>query len=808
MVRYHRHDAQFVVNCGFQHCSFVTKSWPAFKMHVRRSHGKDKCDAQVADSDGEPHCTEDITDCLPVMEIADNNDANDAEKPPTQILLSAAYLLSLETEHNLTQRGIDSVVSTTGELLTHQIALCKAEIEKRLHDAGIHPDVQVFGNNSGFFEGLQTCHLRRKFYRQHCNFVEPHEVYLGRAVTKSKGKITSQKRYGIYVPFKETVKALLSLPEVWHCVVRRNMYENDGSEMRDICNGSYVASRAIFADNPSALQIMLYTDDIEVVNPIGAHVRKHKLTMFYYTLCNIPPEYRSKLSVVQLLAIAKTKDVRRSGVRVLLNDFLQTVKQMSNGGINMEVNGRDHLIVGSLLLVVADTPAAHWLGGFKEGVGFSFKSCRACNASSSTMKCHFSADYFERRHLSEHIQRCADLRSLSKDAAKYWSRQWGINGTSCLMDIPHFDVCTCIVQDPMHLLLEGLIPYELKLLVHYCIFDHHYFTIDWLNSQLNSFQYTYLENDKPELFLKSDVLSESKLKQTAGATFTLCRILPYILSLKIPENCALWVNFLRLLQITFLATCPIVSVNTAAQIAQLVTTHHTMFTELYPKASVTPKMHYMIHLPDQLLKFGPLRHHWCMRFEAKHAFFKGFHLRCFKNLPKSLAVKHQLWMCHKQLGSLGCRNRNFLYDGDIVGEGNNCAFSAVYPDVATKFADLISPDEYCVTTVVYVTKSVKIHGLEFRAGCVIVAKYDDTGMPEFALLHSICVLNDVKFFVVEKLEISYFNSHILSYVVYPSGFLDIVRFVDLHNPWPLSLHTYEGQMCVMNIYGDSCEFLA
>ena len=77
---------------------------------------------------------------------------------------------------------------------------------------------------------------------------------------------------------------------------------------------------------------------------------------------------------------------------------------MSNGGISMRANGRDHVIVGSLLLVVADTPAAHWLGGFKEGVGFSFKSCRACNASSSTMKCHFAADYFEQRCLSEHIQ--------------------------------------------------------------------------------------------------------------------------------------------------------------------------------------------------------------------------------------------------------------------------------------------------------------------------------------------------------------------------------------------------------------------
>ena len=32
--------------------------------------------------------------------------------------------------------------------------------------------------------------------------------------------------------------------------------------------------------------------------------------MFYYTLGNIPPEYRSKIDVIQLLAVAKTRDLR------------------------------------------------------------------------------------------------------------------------------------------------------------------------------------------------------------------------------------------------------------------------------------------------------------------------------------------------------------------------------------------------------------------------------------------------------------------------------------------------------------------
>ena len=45
--------------------------------------------------------------------------------------------------------------------------------------------------------------------------------------------------------------------------------------------------------------------------------------------------------------------------------------------------------------------------------------------------------------------------------------------------------------------------------------------------------------------------------------------------------------------------------------------------------------------------FGPLRHLWCLRFEAKHQFFKR--LACivynFKNISKTLAHRHQMQQC-------------------------------------------------------------------------------------------------------------------------------------------------------------------
>ncbi len=70
------------------------------------------------------------------------------------------------------------------------------------------------------------------------------------------------------------------------------------------------------------------------------------------------------------------------------------------------------------------------------------------------------------------------------------------------------------------------------------------------------------------------------------------------------------------------------------------------FKELFPTVSITPKMHYMIHIPDQILNLGPLVRHSCMRFEARHRYFKDMApLQNFKNICLSLSERYQLDDC-------------------------------------------------------------------------------------------------------------------------------------------------------------------
>lgn len=50
-------------------------------------------------------------------------------------------------------------------------------------------------------------------------------------------------------------------------------------------------------------------------------------------------------------------------------------------GITVVSGGRTHKFNGTVLVVLADTVAAHQLGGFKVGVGFSLRVCRDCMAT-------------------------------------------------------------------------------------------------------------------------------------------------------------------------------------------------------------------------------------------------------------------------------------------------------------------------------------------------------------------------------------------------------------------------------------------
>lgn len=96
-------------------------------------------------------------------------------------------------------------------------------------------------------------------------------------------------------------------------------------------------------------------------------------------------------------------------------------------------------------------------------------------------------------------------------------------------------------------------------------------------------------------------------------------------------------------QIVELVVSPLHSEESIAYLESKISDHRQRYQEVFPNNKLLPKHHYIEHYPQLIQLFGPLVGLWTIRFEAKHSFFKKImkHTSCFKNVPLSLAVKHQ-----------------------------------------------------------------------------------------------------------------------------------------------------------------------
>ena len=82
----------------------------------------------------------------------------------------------------------------------------------------------------------------------------------------------------------------------------------------------------------------------------------------------------------------------------------------------------------------------------------------------------------------------------------------------------------------------------------------------------------------------------------------LATLLPLIIGDLVPEEEPHWECFLVLLQIVKQCTSRVTSPAASAIVGELVDQHHQNFKKCYPGVNLTPKLHYMVHFPQQLLR--------------------------------------------------------------------------------------------------------------------------------------------------------------------------------------------------------------
>ena len=86
---------------------------------------------------------------------------------------------------------------------------------------------------------------------------------------------------------------------------------------------------------------------------------------------------------------------------------------------------------------------------------------------------------------------------------------------------------------------------------------------------------------------------------TASQMWLLGRLLPMMVGEYIPEGDVHWACYLNVLRIVTIATAHEVTEGAVAILSLVIEDYLSQFNSLYPD-SITPKMHYLLHLPDQI----------------------------------------------------------------------------------------------------------------------------------------------------------------------------------------------------------------
>jgi hypothetical protein len=467
---------------------------------------------------------------------------------------------------------------------------------------------------------LLSSSSRREIFQKCFNFIRPMEVNVNGSTI------------GYILPMKDTLEQTLRVPIFQENIFRPHISPEDlAINFRD---GNQIHHHPILGANISALQIILYVDDLEICNPVGSSKKIHKLSMFYYTLGNIEPHMKSSLSSISLLAVAKCELIQKNetNLNALLKDFLDTICKLRSDGITLYIGGASVKMKGDLLCILSDSLAGNWLGGFKSSFSPKVRRpCHVCETLSSEFPATTRHSHSQPRNEESHLNRCASLDRI-KDSKnrRFWSTRFGISSTSVLSAIPSFPICQSLLRDPMHLLFEGLFPLEIGLLLSHFGCER-IISLEQINSAILSHKLHYTcECDKFQILTS---LTHFSMKSAQMWNFAIH--LPLFVSQFICHHSEHWKSYIMLLQISQILTSPFITSAMEVRLTDLIEKHHRLFCTLYPQ-SITPKLHFLIHLPQQMKDFGPSRHHWCFRMESMHQNAKMRRYN-FRNICMSVA---------------------------------------------------------------------------------------------------------------------------------------------------------------------------
>ena len=530
-----------------------------------------------------------------------------------QHLTPASSINKILQEHKDLQRAQNSYIeSVLMKSLTNNgvSATASENIHQSVQEAFLQLPIETAGLHSAF--------IREKSYINDFYYVEPSSYVINE---------TDSSCFE-YVPIFGSVKALFKRESVRKQFLHPPQKTNCYTDFRD---GSVFLKNPFFSkcSNFPKLQVILYQDSFEVVNPIGHSKKKHKMLGVYFTLGNIYPSNRCTVNSIQLCMLVKERFVNIETSPIIFKPLLDDLKTLESVGIDL---GFSENILGSVIAILGDNLGSNWLGGFVTNFGSSSHFCRHCRVHRSDF----------------HVNplKCAEIRTVASyqeaiSLSTGMSNYLGIKHSSIFNELNHFHVVGGLPPCVAHDIFEGVLQYDMILFINYFV-SKNWFSIQSLNDRILNFKYLGPDRNSKPAPVKS---GSSRLDGNAAQNWAFLRLFPILVIHNVEDvEDPIWHLLLLLKEIVEICTAPIISQEMIAYLDVITAEYLHYRAILFPLVPLRPKHHFLTHYSYLTSVYGPLVRSWTLRFESKHSYFKRVAKRSqnFKNIEKLLAKNHQL----------------------------------------------------------------------------------------------------------------------------------------------------------------------
>ncbi|XP_064630378.1 uncharacterized protein LOC135489123 isoform X1 [Lineus longissimus] len=678
--------------------------------------------------------------------------------------IAANFVSKMKAKSNVPLSSLQNIIECTSEMFSEIVGMLENETLRVMEETGVELECEkvqhlkkIFKDSSSPFAGFESQYRQEKYFTDKGTYIPPVSIPLGVAFNPKRDAATGGVRQTQthdsfqYIPVKGVLRAVLNQDGVLDGIEQYRSATATCDDLKDFKDGEFYQSHQCLS-NHDCVNILLYFDELETTNPLRGN-GTHKLGMFYFTIKDIHPVYQSCLDNIFLLAVARSEDIKHYGIDAIVGHILPDLKSLELEGLTVQ-NGDDTTSTLKVSIALGQTTGdnlgLHTLFGFAESFTANFP-CRYCSM-------HRDAAHTATREESELRRTRA---TYDEDVTTNNVSETGIKRRCPLNDLSSFHVIDNHVFDIMHDLLEGVCLIEIKLALKSWI-DQGRLTLDTINNRLTSFDYGFCEDKN-----KPNIITDNSLNKTmhatgqkAAQTAFLIRHLPILVGDIIPENDEHLELILRLLRCMDIIFSPQIAKGETDLLGQLIQDHHEHYLSIFPDKHLLPKHHHMLHYPSAIEAIGPLIRFSCLRFEAKHNYFKQIsHICCnYKNICKTMALRNQL-----TLSDLCFKGNLFAQKPVKTGKGSLQKVSNFRPnaDVITDETGALIDEE------LFVSSSAEFNGIEYRPGMMVAIDVDsDCGNVVFGKIKNVFIKDHcLVYLFVHEWETLWFDDHLHAYAL-------------------------------------------